>query len=181
MEIHKDAFSNGQIASKIWLCEELEKIGHRSELTYLYGGWYAVTAFLLLSRGIYRVDKIISWDVDPSVKEPSMLLNENWVCDEGRFYSYTMDCNTLANVYADCIINTSTEHFESNLWFDNIPKNTLVVLQGNNMNHDDHTSHFTDLENFASHYPLESVLFKGEKEFVYPDWKFNRYMIIGRK
>ena len=57
-EFNKDAFSSGQVGSKIWLCEELEKTGWKSKLTYIYGGWHGITAFLLLSRGKFQVDKI---------------------------------------------------------------------------------------------------------------------------
>jgi hypothetical protein len=181
MEINKDAFSSGQISSKIWLCEELEKINHISKLTWIYGGWYSVTAFLLFTRGKYNVEQISSFDLDQSVEEPSRLLNENWVCNGGRFQSFTCDCNYIMPVVADCIINTSTEHFQNKQWFDNIPKGTLVILQGNNMNHDDHVSHFTSLEDYISHFPLTETLYTGELDFTYPDWGFTRYMLIGRK
>ena len=36
-----------------------------------------------------------------------------------------------------------------------------------------------NLEDFVNTYPLSSIAYKGEKEFVYPDWKFTRYMLIG--
>ena len=37
------------------------------------------------------------------------------------------------------------------------------------------------LDEFVSQYDLSSVDFTGELEFVYPDWSFTRYMIIGTK
>ena len=68
MNIDKDAFSSGQIGSKIWLCEELEKTGWLSDFTYIYGGWHGITAFLLLSRGKFQVNRIRSIDIDPAAE-----------------------------------------------------------------------------------------------------------------
>lgn len=180
MIIDTDAFSSGQIGSKIWLCEELESLNWHSGLTHIYGGWYGITAFLLLSRGKFKVDKIRSLDIDPHCQEVADMVNENWVWQEWRFKAFTQDCNNHKGQYGDLIINTSTEHFETMDWFNNIPKGTRVVLQGNNMPHDDHIVHTTNLEEFKKQYPLDYIDYSGEKEFVYPDWKFTRFMLIGK-
>jgi hypothetical protein len=179
--INKDAFSSGQIGSKIWLCEELETIGWRSDLTYIYAGWYAITAFLLLSRGIFQVNQIQSFDIDPSCEPIADMINENWVWQEWKFKAFTLDCSGHVRGSPDLIINTSTEHFDTKEWFDNIPKGTRVARQGNNMDHDDHVIHSDTLEDFKSHYPLTDIVFEGEKQFVYPDWQFTRFMLIGIK
>lgn len=179
--INKDAFSSGQIGSKIWLCEELETIGWKSDLTYIYAGWYALTAFLLLSRGIFQVNQIQSFDIDPSCEPIADMINENWVWQEWKFKAFTLDCNGHVGGSPDLIINTSTEHFDTKEWFDNIPKGVRVAIQGNNMDHDDHVIHSETLEDFKSHYPLTDIVFEGEKQFVYPDWQFTRFMLIGIK
>ena len=62
-----DAFTHGQIRSKLWLCRELEKLNCSSNLTWIYGGWYGLVAFLLLSREKFNVKRIHSYDVDPSM------------------------------------------------------------------------------------------------------------------
>jgi len=179
--INKDAFSSGQISSKIWLCEELERTNWSSNLTYIYGGWYGVLGFLLLSRGNFQVDKIRSLDIDPSCQPVADMLNENWVWQEWRFKAFTQDCNLYEGQFGDLIINTSTEHFESHEWFDRIPKGTRVVLQGNNMQHDDHYVTTNSIEEFKKAYPLTEYVFEGSKDFVYPNWKFTRFLIIGIK
>ena len=179
MNIDKDAFSSGQIGSKIWLCEELEKTGWLSDFTYIYGGWHGITAFLLLSRGKFQVNRIRSIDIDPAAEPIADMINENWVWQEWKFKAFTNDCNNFDPVYGDLIINTSTEHFDNMNWFNRIPKGTRVVLQGNNMPHDDHVIHSETLADFVDQYPLSECVFAGEKEFVYPNWKFSRYMIIG--
>lgn len=181
-DINKDAFSSGQIGSKIWLCSELEKLNLKSQMTYIYGGWYGITAFLLLSRQIFDVTKIRSFDIDPACEKIADMLNENWVFNDWQFKAMTEDCNLIdpAN-NADLIINTSSEHFENMQWWDNIPTGTNIIVQGNNMPHDDHHIHTDSLEQFKSKYPVTEEYFSGSLDFVYPTWEFTRYMLIGRK
>lgn len=178
VNLDKDAFSNGQIESKIWLCEELEKTQWSSREIHIYGGWYGMTAFLLLSRNRFPVEKIRSIDLDPSCEKIADMINENWVFQNWRFKSFTEDCNKFRS-NADLIINTSTEHFTSKDWFNNIPIGTRVILQSNNMIHDDHFDVSSSLEDFQKKFPLSETLYAGVKDFIYPAWQFQRYMIIG--
>jgi hypothetical protein len=181
MNVNKDAFSSGQVGSKIWLCEELERTGWTSDLTYIYGGWHGVLGFLLLSRGKFQVNKIRSLDIDPTCEPVADMLNENWVWQDWKFKAFTQDCNTYEGQYGDLIINTSTEHFDTMEWFDRIKPGTRVILQGNNMPHDDHVVHTNSIDEFVKHYSLTSVVYSGEKHFQYPTWEFFRYMVIGIK
>ena len=179
--VDKDAFSSGQLGSKLWLCEELEKLKWKSNLTRIYGGWYGITAFLLLSRGKFKVDKIQSYDVEPGCESVADMINEYWVWQAWKFKAYTQDCNQIFLNNADLIINTSTEHFDELTWWNNIPSGTRVILQGNNMPHDDHCVHTSSLEEFQKSYPFAEVVYKGCREFVYPTWQFTRFMLIGIK
>ncbi len=181
MNFNKDAFSNGQIDSKLWLCQELENLSWSSKLTRIYAGWYGITAFLLLSRQKFNVDRIESYDIDPSCEVVANAINENWVHKDWQFRAFTADCNQVIEGCPDLIINTSVEHFDSMKWFYNISPGTAVVLQGNNMLHDDHVLNFKTLESFTNTFDLTKVVYKGSKDFDYPDWKFTRYMIIGIK
>lgn len=176
-----DSFTNGQIDSKLWLCRELEKLEWSSKLTHLYGGWYAVTAFLLLTREKFQVDRIESYDLDPECQPIADMINANYVFKEWKFKAYTHDCNTLIHSEPDLIINTSTEHFETMHWFDNIKPGTRVILQGNNMDHDDHVIETNSIEEFIEQYPLTDIAYSGSLYFSYPEWDFTRYMIIGTK
>ena len=186
---NKDAFSNGQIDSKLWLCEEIEKLNWKSDLTRIFGGWYGLTAFLLLSRGKFQVRKIYSYDIDPSCEAIADIINENWVIKEWQFKAFTEDCNNprlsqtteYDSGILDLIINTSTEHFESMDWFNNIPKGTRIILQGNNMPHEDHHVYSKTLQDFVNKYTLTSIVFEGSLKFNYPEWSFDRFMVIGIK
>ena len=179
--IHQDAFSSGQISSKLWLCEQLEQTGWTSNLTYIYGGWYGITAFLLLSRNNFKVDQIQSFDIDPSCEPIADMINENWVWQDWKFKAYTLDCNGYVRGNPDLIINTSTEHFDSFLWWDNIKPGTAVALQGNNMQHDDHVNNTNSLDEFCEQFPLAQEIYRGSMDFNYPNWSFSRYMVIGIK
>jgi hypothetical protein len=181
MDINKDAFSSGQIGSKIWLCEELERIFDSIDTVWIYGGWYGITAFLLRSRNNLKIKEIRSIDIDPACESIADMINENWVYQKWQFKAVTADCNQMIPSGIDLIVNTSTEHFDNLNWWNNIPKGTLVALQSNDMIHDDHCFTFTSLDEFADTFPLSEILFAGTKEFVYPDWKFSRFMLIGKK
>ena len=181
MNIHKDSFSNGQIDSKLWLCRELEKLEWTSDLTHVYAGWYGILSFLLLSREKFKVGRIESFDIDPSCEPAADMINENWVFKDWQFKAFTLDCNQGVRGTPDLIINTSTEHFDSMEWFDRIPKGTRVILQGNNMPHDDHCVHSSSLVQFCQTYPLSEIAYQGELFFTYPDWEFTRFMVIGIK
>lgn len=181
--VDSDAFSSGQITSKLWLCEEVEKLFDRIDQIWIYAGWYGMTSFLLKSRNNIKIGKIRSWDIDPSCERIADSLNENWVWQEWAFKAYTGDCNQMKPAIGcpDMIINTSTEHFESMEWWDNIPKGMVVVLQGNNMPHEDHCIYSDSLKTFIETYPMSELLFSGQKDFKYEAWGFSRFMVIGKK
>lgn len=181
--LDQDAFSSGQIGSKLWLCEQLESLFTSIDTVWIYGGWYGLTGFLLLSRNNIEIKTIRSLDIDPSCQPIADMINENWVIDNWRFKAFTENCDQIeiTDTKPDLIINTSTEHFTSRAWWNNIPLDTTVVLQGNNMKHDDHHVHTDSLRNFVKQFPLSRTLYAGEKTFTYPDWSFTRFMLIGVK
>lgn len=191
MELHVDAFSSGQISSKLWLCEELEaavladRIKH--PICWILGGWYGLTSFLLFSRGRCNLRHVRSFDRDPSCLEVADRLNENWVWQNWKFKAFTADCNNLP--YTDgayglspqIVINTSIEHFERREWWERIPQDTLVVLQCCDMIHADHHHTLQNLEQLIESFPLTRTHYFGQRQFKYPSWNFTRFMLIGRK
>ena len=178
---NKDSFSNGQIDSKLWMCREFENLDWVSNLTHIYGGWYGLNAFLLLSREKFKTNRIESFDIDPNCEPIADMINENWVIKGWQFKAFTLDCNGYVRGGADLVINTSTEHFTTKDWFNNIRPGTRVVLQGSNMKRDDIFVKSNSLDEFLEHYPLSSIAYQGSLDFTYPDWQFTRYMVIGTK
>lgn len=189
-----DAFSSGQVGSKIWLCEELEKIWSRGssaeETVWIYGGWQGVLGFLILSRDSLtrHVDSVRSFDVDPSCETVANTLCENWVWRKWKFRAFTADCNALDSSSGGefgkaptVVINTSVEHFDDRAWFDKIPPGTLVALQASDFEHDGAVSLYSTEEKFAQAFPLKETLFTGKLGFDYEAWSFHRLMRIGRR
>lgn len=193
--MNKDAWSHGQITSKLWLCDHLEYLtmglyrGPTRALTHniwIYGGWYGMTAFLLLTRGKMGINSIRSFDIEPQCEKIADIVNNNWVVDEWKFKAFTEDVNdNLLERYPtpNVIINTSCEHMMKNKWFEQIPSGMIVALQSTDQEHDDDEEHDLthSLAEMVERYPLSATWFKGEKEFEYPDKKFKRYMLIGIK
>jgi hypothetical protein len=186
-----DAWSHGQIKSKLWLANELEPLCTKDPVTiWLLGGWYGQLAFMLSVRENLNINRIISFDIDSEAEAISEKINNMWHYQEWQFKAIKQDINLLdySKPYEyfseepDAIINTSTEHMKSNNWFENIPAGKLVVLQGTDMDINDHINRTFSLEEFLSKYPLSLTHYSGELLFEYSDtWKFKRFMIIGNK
>ena len=189
--MNKDAWSHGQITSKLWLCDKLEHLtierrAWQFNNIWIYGGWYGMTAFLLFTRGKMKIKSVRSFDIEPQCEKIADIVNNNWVIDEWKFKAFTEDVNdNLLKRYAipDIVINTSCEHMIENKWFDQIPSGMIVALQSTDQEHDDDEEHdlVYSLAEMVDKYPLSTTWFKDEIKFEYPDKKFKRYMIIGIK
>jgi hypothetical protein len=195
-EIWDDCFSRGQIESKLWLIKELKKCNIDLGIVFLCGGWYATLATMLFESTI-NVDKIRSFDIDPSCRSIAETFNKPWVKDNWKFKSSTkdiMDINYEFERYEviradgttcplddtpDTIINTSCEHIENfEEWYAMIPSGKLVILQSNNFFEvEEHINCATDLDDFSKMASMEHVYYKGELELE----KYTRYMKIGYK
>jgi hypothetical protein len=192
----KDCFSRGQLQSKIWLVTELKKINLDLGTVFLCAGWYATLSVMLFESGI-KIDKIRSFDIDPSVGDIAETFNKLWVLDNWKFKSATaniLDINYNQHIYTvsranntlceliespDTIINTSCEHIDDfNSWYSKIPNEKLVILQSNNyFEIAEHVNCSSSLKEFSNSCPMESVLYQGE--LVLP--KYTRFMKIGYK
>ena len=183
-----DAFSSGQISSKLWLCEQIENISFKHPIViWIYGGWLGLLSFLLLSRNNLPIKHIRSFDIDPLCAASADIVNENWVWQQWRFKAFTADCNSstiFSGEYGELpqlIINTSAEHFTSKSWYDNIQHGTHVAIQSNNLDHNDHKPGHKSLEEFSESYYMINEIFSGKLDFNYTNWSFSRYMKIGIK
>jgi hypothetical protein len=181
------AFMSGQVGSKLWLCEKLEPMlaerYDRNVIVWLLGGWYAMTSFLLQTRRRAPIAKVVSFDLDPEATKGALIFNEAFL-HQGTFDAFVADVHVLhydVEDAPDVVVNTSTEHMESDDWFHRIPDGTLCVFQSNNMPHDDHVHECSTAQDLARQFPLKQTLFLGAKTFHYPEWGFTRFMHIGVK
>jgi hypothetical protein len=101
MSIYKivdlDAWSHGQIRSKLWLANELEPLCQNKEnLTiWLLGGWYGQLAFILSVREKLSINRIISFDISPEAEAIAEKINNTWHYEDWQFKPIQQDINEL--------------------------------------------------------------------------------------
>ena len=188
--VNFSAFSPSQIELKIWLCQELENTLKNEKLEkplniWIMAGYYNVTGFLLFSRKRIPITKIRNFDTDEEAIEVSKSLCSLWQV-RGNCESSVMDCNFLKydEEIPDVVINTTCEHLKVWDWFENIPKGVIVVLQANNIIHQNHPNCFRSLADFKEALEkkkgFSKILFEGVKSFD-ELFNFQQYMLIGVK
>jgi hypothetical protein len=197
-EIWDDCFSRGQLQSKLWLVDELKKANAELGTVFLCAGWYATLATMLFESNI-KVDKVRSFDIDPSCVDIAEVFNKPWFVDQWRFKSITQDImdidynkhtwqywsnanNRMSYPISDSpntIINTSCEHIENfEEWYNRIPDGKLVILQSNNFFEiKEHVNCVESIEEFSVKAPMNNILYSGELDLS----KYRRFMLIGYK
>lgn len=187
--LNLDAWSDGQIQSKLWLCRELEKIwtGQDSHF-WVYGSWYGTLAQMLLQRDRIKVKQFQLFDLDDSALEVSKKINLTWQIHQiANFVHHQLDCESIStsqilNEKPDLIINTSCEHFESFNWFRNLPRGQKFLVQSTDMSHETHILKANHLDHFISQLgSISNLQFSGELPFNYPQNSFRRFMVMGTK
>lgn len=195
-DFNQDAFSRGQIKSKLWLVETLEKLNLDLGTVFLCAGWYATLAAMLFESQC-KIDKIRSFDIDDKCLEVADMVNKSHVSSNWKFKAITQNIldidynchrwqtwskanNRLSYPIEDVpttIINTSCEHIEDfDSWYNKIPPGKILVLQTNNyFEIEDHINCSESLELFAASTPMSQELFSGELNLA----KYTRYMRIG--
>ena len=197
----KDALSEGQLNSKLWLLDKIKGIDLGT--VFICAGWYGVLATMMFEDENVYVDKIRSFDIDDSCWKIAEDLNEPWKADNWVFKASTLDIVGLFNYWYGedglyhyfttnikgkrvhvkemprTIINTSCEHIENfTKWFNAIPTGKLVALQSNNyFEIEDHVNCVNSLDEFKQQAPLSNIIYEGELELE----KYTRYMLIGYK
>lgn len=197
-KIWNDCFSRGQLQSKLWLVHELQKTKVDLGTVYLCAGWYATLATMLFESNM-KVEKIRSFDLDPSCVDIAEVFNKPWFADQWRFKSITQDImdidynehtwqywsnanNRMSYPITDrpnTVINTSCEHIENFAeWYAKIPDGKLVVLQSNNYYKvEEHVNCVKDIKEFSNNAPMSNTLYAGELKLP----KYKRFMLIGFK
>lgn len=169
-----ESFWKGQIRSKEWLIQNLRPHIKKVITVDICGGWNGVLASMLFQSDI-PCKEIRSIDIDSSCEETANTMNklEHMV---GKFKAVTADmCDLTYNT--DVVINTSCEHLTQDQyrqWLKHIPENTLLVLQSNNYQIDEHVRIAESLEHFEEQSGI-NVLWKGELELPL----YKRFMLIG--
>ena len=173
-----ESFWKGQINSKVWLIEHLER--HYQNRPYnilLCGGWNGVLATLLFNS-MMDITRIVSMDIDAKCEEIAYNMNKDYEM-QGRFKAITSDMLAYEDYDKhNLIINTVCEHMtqeQYNEWLDKLPSNKRVIIQSNDyFSHEEHVNCKQTLEEFQKDCRLNVDI-----AATMPTEKYNRFMIIG--
>lgn len=177
-----DAFWAGQIDSKVWLTEELNKIQSEPSDVYIFGGWIGVLASIMFQASTFTINKLRSIDIDPWCESIADSMCKPHEMNEWRFKARTADmCQYQYESAPTIVINTSTEHVTQEVydtWYNMIPVGTLVIAQGNNFfDCSEHIRCSKNLEEFKTMNNVSDPLFAG----VLETYMYDRYMAIWKK
>ena len=173
----KGSFTPDLQYSKVWLLDEVQKILKKSKVKkldtiYNLGSWYSNMGLFLVASKL-GFNKLINVDIDKKTLTRGKIL----LIKLGIAHKVThmhKDANTLDYrqlKQPGLVINTSTNDIDGDDWLKNIPKGTLVAMQGR---------HGT-LEEFDKQYPLRETYFLDEVELEDPETEYERFMKIGVK
>jgi hypothetical protein len=187
-----ESFYHGLVVSKIWLCEELEKImdSHYNvkPVIKILGGWHNLLSFMMITRRPKYYCKFDSYDKDPESKAVADRICDTWRIENPKVENHII--NVLELNFSDdpkntVYINCSVDQFINSLWYNSIPKGCVVCLQTTDIIDDSQDWEIIqktkNIEEFKSRYPLSTVLFEGVKSNPYKDRSYNRLMLIGIK
>ena len=171
-----DAFWSGQLKSKEWLIDNLDEHVHMGSSIDIHGGWVGVLASMIFQSNI-PATTIRSIDIDPTCEPIATMMNKHEEM-QGRFKAITGDMCTVRSD-SDVIINTSCDHITQDqyeLWLSGLPHNSLLVLQSNNYQIEEHVRTADSSEDFEKQCGIK-VLWQGQLELPL----YTRYMIIGKQ
>ena len=205
LQIINDAFSRGQVKSKIWLIDELENI--RQQLpdpvykqAAVFAGWFGQIKSIYDKRLTYRKMRII--EMDRTACEISDYIFNLPELENYKVKSVHADINNLTlhkNGYEwevenfregikysekflpDLIINTSAEHMKEDWFFQikfkQMDSNPIVAIQSNNMfDVKEHINCVYSIDHMKKKFPMNEILFEGELQLK----GYKRVMLIGR-
>lgn len=188
--IPKDAFSDGQVRSKLWLANNLnlwaEKYLLEGDYTLTwYGSWVGLGPFLLLCLTSIKIKKINLIEIDPESLQTSKHFLDHWnclgveinlICEDMNFY--LPDPNDSKQIF----INTACEHLFETEWLRKIPAGSIVLVQSTNMKHVEHINLSESIDEFRNKMaPFIDIFEKDILEIAYPTYTFARFMLFGKK
>lgn len=194
----EDAFSHGQIQSKLWLIEKAETtLPKNLSCAFICAGWYGLLAALWKQHPACSIKKFRSFDHDPTCAPIADSLHRQLVIKDWEFKASTADIMSLdyslthyevtkadgsvqkLSDRPDLIINTSCEHLtDFKKWFAKIPTGTWVILQNNDFfAGKDHVNCVKSLEEFLNQVPLTKIAIQDSLKLDH----YTRFMLIAQK
>ena len=168
---YTDALSKYQVESKLWLLDELKKIGVFNDAVFI-GGWLGISSLWLTQSKIAH--NVTNIDLDENA-----ILFSNKLNSYNEQYSggVVTDVSDYELKRHDLVINTSAEHMDDK-WFKKVKKGSVVAIQTNDFHEiEEHINTVKDLTELQKKYKMKEIYYIGEHNCD----RYNRYMIIGKK
>lgn len=175
------SFSDDLVLSKIWLIKQVSRVRSNFGTIYVLGSWFGNLGLLMASKSL-DFDRIINVDLDSDAIDVSELLVSRLGLSD-RIEHMSKDANELDYRqlgHDGLVVNTSCNNMAGSSWFDAIPRNTLIALQGRN-NDPGAELQQSSTEDLIKAFPMRKVLFTGKITLEDDDGTYDRYMIIGEK
>lgn len=193
-----DAYSRGQVQSKIWLATELDKIKLDNPNILILAGWYGQ----LVNYFNFDYNKIRIVDMDREACEFSDMIFNLDKLDNFKVKAVNRDIYSLVvqktgfvlpveefkskktheeKFLPDIIINTSAEHMDdawyNQIRFKELESDPVVVIQSNNLfDVPEHINCVHSVDHMLKKFPMREVLYSGELQLK----GYKRFMLIGR-
>jgi len=177
---HEGSWTKDLVLSKLWALVELKKIKNNFDTIYILGSWYGNTSVLLnLLKNQFSFDHIVNVDLDKEALKKGHAIAKKLGIDK-KIEPMAVDVNELDYRQLGkngVVMNFSAVDIKGKGWLENIPKGTLVLVQGR----DQVEGGFDSLESLETNYPLSKVFYSGVKQFQDPETKFQSFLLIGQK
>lgn len=194
----KDAFSRGQVQSKIWLSTELSKLDINTNNILILAGWfgqlvnYINSAYekvrivdqdrvaCILSDYVFNLNRLTSYKVKSATcRIEDILIQKTGVVLP--IEDFKKEKIFEEKFLPDLIINTSAEHMSDD-WFNQIrfkelESDPVVIIQSNNLfDVPDHINCVHSSDHMQKKFPMREILYSGELQLQ----GYKRFMLIGR-
>ena len=186
-----ESFYHGLVVSKLWLCEELEKILDNDNIVNpsvnVLGGWHNLMSFMMVIRKPKYYKVFNSYDKDLEANEIAYRICDAWRIEEPKIYNHTANVSELdfSNSQNTIFINCSVDQFESSDWYKTIPIGSLVCMQTTDICDENPpweiNQRTKNINELMERYPMTKILYQGIKNIKYPNLEYNRLMLIGYK
>jgi len=193
-----DAYSRGQVQSKIWLSTELSKINLDKPNVLILAGWFGqLVDYFKFDYNKIRIvdmdrtactfsDNIFNLDKLTDFKVKSVCTDLNDIILQKTGYVLPVEDFKKEKVFEEkflpnLIINTSAEHMDDSWYnqirFKELESDPIVVIQSNNLfDIDEHINCVHTVDHMKKKFPMKEVLYEGELQLK----GYKRFMLIGR-
>jgi len=173
------SFTHDLTKSKVWLMQQLARVQPDISTLYILGSWYGNLALYMTLDPVTKVKKFINVETDKNMLDQSRRMMDHIGARNVEYMN--KDANMLNYRQVDdnsVVVNTSLTDMAGTKWFDNIPSNTLVVMQARD---NDPGYQYRSTQDILKKFPLNTVLYQGSLKLKDPETAYSRFMVIGRK